>query len=209
MFATLRNAVAASVCIAVYLFADYAAATEKMPAPVVAIIDFQQITQDSKAGAVIRKQIAKQHAVYQAEIQRMQSELEIERQSIQEKQKKLSREKFDQLSKTYRGKAENLQKLVDDRKRYLDQMYVNGMRTIESELIGVIKNIASERGIDLILNAARGQGIVIYANPEIVITEEAQLRLNKRLPEVVLTPPSNTGTGGAGDKAKKTGTLKE
>lgn len=209
MSATLRNAVAASVCIAVFLFAEYSAAAEKMQAPVVAIIDFQKITRDSKAGVVIRKKIADQHAVYQAEIQRMQSELEIERQSIQEEQKKLSRKKFDQLSKLYRGKAGNLQKLVDERKQHLDQMYVNGMRTIESELIGVIKNIASERGIDLIMNAARGQGIVIYANPEIVITEEAQLRLNKRLPEVSLTPPPKTGTGGAGDKAKKTETAKE
>jgi hypothetical protein len=88
-------------------------------------------------------------------------------------------------------------------------MYANGMRTIEAELLDIVKNIASENGIDMILNATRGQGIVIYANPEIVITGEAQLRLNQRLPEVNLAPPPMKGTGTGEDKAKKTGAAKE
>jgi outer membrane protein len=195
MSATVRNAVAASVCITATLLAGYPVAAEKNQTPVVAIIDFQKITRDSKAGVSIREQIKNQHANYQIEIQRLQGDLETERESIREKQKKLSPENFDKRSKAYRGKAEKMQNLVDDRKRHLDQMYVNGMRAIESKLVGVIKNIASERGIDLILNAARGQGMVIYANPEVVITKEAQLRLNKLLPEINLVTPANLDTG--------------
>ena len=209
MSGTLRIAVTVSAFIATTLFAGYSSAAEQMRSPVVAIIDFQQITRDSKAGATVREKIATQHAIYQNEIQRLQGDLEIERKSIQEKQKKLSREKFEELSKTYRGKAENLQKLVDGRKQFLDQMYANGMRTIEAELLDIVKNIASENGIDMILNATSGQGIVIYANPEIVITGEAQLRLNQRLPEVNLAPPPMKGTGTGEDKAKKTGAAKE
>jgi Skp family chaperone for outer membrane proteins len=202
MSTTLRKAVATGVCITASLLAAYSAAAGEVQTPVVAIIDFQQITRDSKAGAAIRKQIADQYAKYQNEIQRLQGDLEIERQSIQEKQKIISHEKFKKLSKAYRTETEKMQKRVDDRKRHLDQMYTNGMGAIESELIGIIKNIASERGIDLILNAARGQGIVIYANPEIVITSEAQLRLNKRLPEVNLSKPAKLDTGGTDEKAK-------
>lgn len=209
MSGTLRIAVTVSAYITASLIAGYSNAAEKMRAPVVAIIDFQQITRDSKAGATIREKIATQHAIYQNEIQRLQGDLEIDRKSIQEKQKNLSREKIEKLSKAYRGKAENLQKLVDGRKRYLDQMYANGMRAIEAELVEIVRNIASENGIDLILNAARGQGIVIYANPEIVITGEAQLRINKRLPEVNLAPPPTKEIGATEDKAKKTGTAKE
>lgn len=209
MSETLRIAVTVSAYITASLIAGYSNAAEKMPAPVVAIIDFQQITRDSKAGTTIRKKIATQHAIYQNEIQRLQAELKVDRKSIQEKQKNLSREKFKRLSKAYRGKAENLQKLVDGRKRYLDQMYANGMRAIEAELVEIVRNIASENGIDLILNTTRGQGIVIYANPEIVITGEAQLRLNKRLPEVNLAAPPTKEIRATEDKAKKTGTAKE
>ena len=209
MLGALRFAVTASAFTAAILMAGYSYAAERMPAPVVAIIDFQQITRDSKAGAGIREKIAAQHAFYQDEIQRLQSELEIDRKSIQEKQKKISREKFEELSKTYRGKAKNLQKLVDGRKRFLDQMYAHGMRTIESELLDIVKNIALENGIDLILNDTRGQGVVIYANPEIVITGEAQLRLNQQLPEVNLAPPPMKGTGTREDKVKETGIAKE
>ena len=209
MSGTLRIAVTVSAFIATTLFAGYSSAAEQMRSPVVAIVDFQQITRDSKAGAKLREKIATQHAIYQSEIQRLQGDLEIERKSIQEKQKKLSREKFEELSKTYRGRAESLQKLVDGRKRYLDQMYANGMRTIEAELVDIVTNIALKNGIDMILNATRGQGVVIYANPEIVITGEAQLRLNQRLPEVKLAPPSIKGTGTKEDKAEKTGAAKE
>ena len=209
MSGTLRIAVTVSAFIAATLFAGYSSAAEQMRSPVVAIVDFQQITRDSKAGAQLREKIATQHAIYQSEIQRLQGDLEIERNSIQEKQKKLSREKFEELSKTYRGKAESLQKLVDGRKRFLDQMYANGMRTIEAELVDIVTNIASENGIDMILNATRGQGVVIYANPKIVITREAQLRLNQRLPEVNLVPPPIKGTDTRQDKVKKTGIAKE
>jgi Skp family chaperone for outer membrane proteins len=199
MSTTMRNALAASVYITASLFAPNYVAAGDIKTPVIAIIDFQKITRNSKASATIRKQIADQYANYQSEIQRLQSDLEIERLLIQEKQKKISRKKFDALSKVYRNKAEKMQKLVDDRKQHLDQMYANGMRQVELELTSVIKNIASERGIDLILNKARGNGNVIYANPEIEITKESQLRLNKRLPGLNLAKPDR---GGADEKVK-------
>lgn len=180
----------AASCIMLLMISSTTIAAEKSPAPVVAIMDFQQVTRNSSAGAIIRTQINEQHAVFQKEIQKSQAELENERQSIQEKQKSLSPEKFKKLSGNYRAKAEKLQILVQRRKQQLDQMYVNGMRTVESELSEIVRDIAKERGIDLILNTTKGQGIVIYANPDFVITKEAQSRLDKRLPEVTLVLPS-------------------
>ena len=86
-------------------------------------------------------------------------------------------------------KAENLQKLVNERKRQLDQMYVNGMRQIESELARILKTIAVERGIDVILNTTRDQSVVIFARPQTLISEEAKTRLDERLPDILLPVP--------------------
>tara|TARA_Y100000766_G_C18884829_1_gene595285 strand:+ start:280 stop:882 length:603 start_codon:yes stop_codon:yes gene_type:complete len=162
----------------------------KNQAPVVAIVDFQQVTRESKAGASIRRQVNEQHAIYQEEIKRLQDELKIERQYLQGIQTEQSPEDFKRRSEGYRRKAENLQKLLKERKRQLDQMYVNGMREIESELARILEAIANEREIDIILNTTRGQGVVIFAKPQTLISEEAKTRLDKRLPNISLPVPS-------------------
>ncbi len=164
--------------------------------PVIAIVDFQQVTRESKAGASIRRQVNEQRAIYQKEIKRLQDELKTERQYLQEVQKENSPENFKKRSGGYQRKAENLQKLVNERKRQLDQTYVNGMRQIESELAMILKAIAVERGIDVILNTTRGQGVVIFARPQTLISEEAKTRLDERLPDILLpVPPMTQKTG--------------
>ena len=158
-------------------------------APVIAIVDFQQVTRESKAGASIRRQVNEQRAIYQKEIKRLQDELKTERQYLQEIQKEYSPEDFKKRSGGYQRKAENFQKLVKERKRQLDQMYVNGMRQIESELANILKAVAVKRGIDVILNTTRDQGIVIFARPQTLISEEAKKRLDERLPDILLPVP--------------------
>ncbi len=165
------------------------AETKRAQAPVIAIMDFQQVTRESKAGASIRRQVNEQHAIYQEEIKRLQGELETERQFLQGIQKEQSSEAFKRRSGEYRRKAESLQKLVKERKRQLDQMYVHGMRQIESELARILETIAVEREIDVILNTTRGQGVVIFAKPQTLLSEEAKTRLDKRLPDISLPVP--------------------
>ena len=83
-------------------------------APVIAIVDFQQVTRESKAGASIRQQVNEQHAIYQKEIKRLQDELKTERQYLQGIKKEHSPEDFKKRSGGYQRKAENLQKLVKE-----------------------------------------------------------------------------------------------
>ena len=70
------------------------------------------------------------------------------------------------------------------------------MRQIESELARILEAIAVEREIDIILNTTRGQGVVIFANPQTLISEEAKTRLDKRVPSISLpVPPMALKTG--------------
>ena len=75
-------------------------------------------------------------------------------------------------------------------KQQIDKMYLEGVRRVEIEMARVIQEIASDFGIDIILNAARGQGIVLYANQSTMITDEITRRLDVRLPTVRIAPPS-------------------
>ena len=147
------------------------------------------MTRESKAGTSLRRQVDKQHSVFQEEIKRLQSELEAEREKLRESQKSESTKEFKRLSSDYRKKAERLQRLAQERKRRLDKMFVNGMRRIETELAQILEVLASERRIDIILNTARGQGVVLFAKPNTMITEVAKLRLDERLPSLAVVLP--------------------
>ena len=87
-------------------------------------------------------------------------------------------------------RTEELQALVQKRKQQLDQMYMEGVRQVEIEMAKVIREIASDFGIDIILNAARGQGIVLYASQSTMITDEITRRLDVRLQNFRIEPPS-------------------
>ena len=62
------------------------------------------------------------------------------------------------------------------------------MRVVEQEVAKILRELAAEKKINLIMNAARG-GVVVFAEGELVITDEVINRLNQRLQAVPLPPP--------------------
>ena len=185
----LRNITKFSTNIAVLLILATSAHSQEAQTSFVVVIDFQHITRESKSGLAVRKKVNELHAIYQKEIKSRQISLEIERKKLKNKQENLSEEKFQILREKYKSEAALLQQLVQERKRQIDEMYVIGMRKIESTLSKIIQEISLERKIDLILNITRGKGIVIYANSRTNLTSEVKKRLNDRLPTISLTVP--------------------
>ena len=177
--------------IALTLFAAWPGrvSAQAMPKSIIAVIDFQRVARESKAGKDVRTQVDKQHAAFQIEIKAMQAELEKVRKDLTKQQTVLAPEALNQKRKEYQTRAEQMQRGVQVRKRQLDQIFVDGMRQIELALVEVLKELAKERNINMIINAARGQGVVLFADNDIVITEEARSRLDKRLPSLTLIPP--------------------
>lgn len=174
------------------LFAAGTVRAEQMPAPVIAIIDFQRVTRDSAAGKNVRAQIDKQYAAYQAEIKKVQDELEKARAELAEQQSILPPEMMKEKREQFQKRAEELQRVVQLRKHQLDEMFSQGMRQVEQALVAILKEIAKERGINMIINASRGQGVVLFADNSLVITDVAREKLDKRLPAVPLKVPETT-----------------
>ena len=61
------------------------------------------------------------------------------------------------------------------------------MDQVRQVLVEVVKEIAQERGADLVLSKAN----VVLVRPDLEITETAIERLDRRLPEVSLELPQN------------------
>lgn len=158
-----------------------------MPKPVVAVIDFQYVIKESTAGKSVREQIDQRQKQFQAEIRPIQLELEKIRAQFGNRLPGPNDKKFAGKRKAMRERVSELQRLIQERKRALDDMFNKGMHQVDLALVAVLKQLAEERGINLILNAGRGRGLVLFAENQIVITDEALRRLDKRLPKVVLT----------------------
>lgn len=162
-----------------------------MPTPVVAVIDFQFVVKESAAGKSVRTQIDSRQSAFQSEIRPLQQELEKVRAELGNRIAGIAEEEYATQRKVIRNRVNELQRIIQERKRQLDSMFNDGMRQVDLALVDVLKDLAEERGINLILNAGRGRGLVLFAENQIVITEEALRRLDKRLPKVELTKPED------------------
>ncbi|MPY75239.1 MAG: hypothetical protein GEU87_13355 [Alphaproteobacteria bacterium] len=167
-----------------------------MPTPVIGVIDFQFVVKESAAGKSVRSQIDERQQQFQAEIKPIQQELESVRAEFSAREPG-TRElgagdtEYAAKRKAVRDRVNELQRIIQERKRELDDMFNNGMHQVDLSLIAVLKELAEERGINLILNAGRGRGLVLFAENQIVITDEALRRLDARLPKVELTKPKS------------------
>ncbi len=165
------------------------ASAQQVPNAVIAVVDFGRVVRESLAGRSVRSQTDQQQAGYQTEIQEFQSELEQARQELTRQQTILSPEAFNRNRQAYEQRARELQTTVQTRKKELDQRFGQGMRLVEEEVVKILRELATERGINIVLNAARG-GVVVFAEGALVITDDVVNRLNERLQTVTLPPPA-------------------
>ncbi len=165
------------------------ASAQQVPNAVIAVVDFGRVVRESLAGRSVRSQTDQQQAGYQTEIQEFQSELEQARQELTRQQTILSPEALNRNRQAYEQRARELQTTVQTRKKELDQRFGQGMRLVEEEVVKILRELATERGINIVLNAARG-GVVVFAEGALVITDDVVNRLNERLQTVTLPPPA-------------------
>ena len=100
----------------------------------------------------------------------------------------LSPDAFNRKRQTYEERARNLQTTVQQRKQELDQRFGQSMRFVEEEVAKILRELAEERKINLILNATRGS-IVVFAEGAPLITDDVISRLNERMQTAPLPPP--------------------
>lgn len=158
-----------------------------LPQAVVGVIDFQRVVKESAAGRSVRDQMNKRRTKLQEEIKAIRQELETARAALATREPGLSEAEFSAKRQAMRKRVGELQGIMQSRQREMDAMFNYGMGQIDIALIAILKELAEERGINLILNAGRGRGLVLFAEKRIVITDEALRRLNARLPTVELS----------------------
>ena len=160
------------------------ALAQQAKAPMLAIIDVQKVLRESVAVKSLTADIETERKKYQEELRTKEDSLRAADQELAQQRTILSTEAYAQKRQELEQQVGNLQRQVQERKKGLDQLFGQGVSQVQNELANVAKEIAEERGLDLILSRAT----VVIVKPEFDLSNEALKRLNARLTTV--TPPA-------------------
>ena len=155
--------------------------------PVLAIIDVQRILRESTAVKSLSRDIEERKGQYQGQLRKKEDALRKADQELTRQRSILSAEAYAQKRGELEREVATHQREARKRKRELEQLFASGMSKVRNELRKIAKEIAEERGLDLILSKAT----VVTVKPKFEITKEAVNRLNARLPEVPLAQELN------------------
>ncbi len=168
--------------------ADQAAPrAQELAPPVLAIIDVQKVLRESTAVSALSRRIGEQKAQHQEELREQERALRDADQELTRQRSILSPEAYAKKRGELEKRVATLQREARNRKRGLDKVFTQGMIKVQAELVTVAKEIAEERGLDLILSKAT----VVLVKAKFELTQEAVRRLNDRLPDLPAAPPQN------------------
>lgn len=148
--------------------------------PVFAIIDVQKVLRDSTAVRALSEAVKKRREKAQADLREKESALRTADQELARQRTILSAEAFGQKRKELEQQVATLQREANQLRRDFDRDFANGIQQVQKELALVAREMAKERGLDLILSKAT----VVIVKPEFELTDEALKRLNARLPKI-------------------------
>lgn len=154
---------------------------------VIAILDMERILRESKAAATLRQEIDQQRQAHQAALHEQENALRTADQELARQRAVLSAEAFAAKRKELQEQAMGLQQQFLSRQKEMEDLFGKGIGQVRNALAEVAKDIAEERGINLILLKAT----IVLANRDLDITDEALRRLDEKLPSVDLKDSGN------------------
>jgi outer membrane protein len=170
---------ALAAALAAAALADTAQA-QQLPATVAAVIDYQRILREAAAARSIRDQIEVRRKAYQEEISKEEQRLHEQDKEFARQRSLLTAEAFTEKRREFEQEVAEVQRLVQERRRELDNVAAVALNQVKEALIEVVTSIADERGFNLVLPSSE----VLFFARKIDLTEEVLVMLDSRLPDV-------------------------
>jgi Skp family chaperone for outer membrane proteins len=156
------------------------AQAQKLPPTVAAVIDYQRILREAAAARSIRGQIEVRRKAYQEEISKEEQRLHEADKEFAKQRSLLTAEAFTEKRREFEQDVAEVQRLVQERRRELDNVAAVALNQVKEALIEVVTSIADERGFNLVLPSSE----VLFFARRIDLTEEVLAKLDSRLPDV-------------------------
>jgi|GEM_PF-2354347 Skp family chaperone for outer membrane proteins len=155
------------------------------PAPVVVLVDMQQLVYNSKAGKGIQGQMEKQRQAFSKEVAQQEDELQKARTELERQRSTLPPDQFEAKGRQFQQRLQELDRSVQAKQKAWQAVYSEAMSKVEESALQVVAEIAAEHQANLVMQKAA----VIFSKDGFDITADAMQRLDQRLPAVTVNQP--------------------
>ncbi|WP_237217871.1 OmpH family outer membrane protein, partial [Falsiroseomonas oryziterrae] len=146
------------------------------------MIDVQEVNRLSAAFNQVREEIERRRARFTEETQREQGRWREEQQALAAARATLPPETLRERERALQDRITDAQRVFRDRQRAIEAATQVGLQQYEQALGAVIRQVASSRGINLVLP----RPLIVYNDAGFDITDEVVAQLNRVLRTVNL-----------------------
>lgn len=164
-------------------------AAQEIPAPVIIIVDVQQILRDSLVAKNVQAQMTQRTDAYTKEVSDQENELRRTQDELERQRTVLSPDAFNAKMRDFQQRYDALDHGVQATRQGLQQAYNDAMTKVENTALQIISDIAVERKANLVVTKAA----VLFTAEGLDITQEVIRRLDEKLPSVTLVVPPEAG----------------
>ena len=154
------------------------------PGAVIGVLGVPDIMRASSAAQQVEKTIGERREKLNEDAQKEQTAWRDLQQGLANQRAGLSADQIRTKERELQERITNSQRVLRDRNRFIQESAQVGLAQIERTLIGVIRQVAESRGMNLVL---RREQVALNIN-EFDITEQVVEQMNKVMPGVMLPP---------------------
>jgi len=161
------------------------ALAQEAPKLSVAVIDVQQVVNESAAGKETMARLRKMQDDKVAEGRKKAEDLEALRKQLATQRATLTEARIAELEKQLEDKQVELQRFSDDTKQQMQDAQRRELEALEKQIMPIINELGRELKLQLIFN--KFQAGLVFADDAVDITEQVVRRFNTR---VTAAPPA-------------------
>jgi len=164
------------------------------PAAVIGVLGIPDIMRASTAAQQVEKTISERREKLTQDVQKEQAAWRDLQQGLVSQRASMTPDQIRAKEKELQDRVTNAQRSFRDRNRFMQEAAQVGLSQIERTLIGVIRQVAESRGMNLVLHRAQ---VALNVN-EFDITEPVVEQMNKVMATVQLPPEGVSAALAAG-----------
>jgi len=161
---------------------------QQPPAPVIGIVDVQEIQRVSTAFNQVREEIERRRQKLNDDLQREQNSWREQQQQLANQRSSLPPDQLRQKERDLQDRITDSQRIFRERSRAIEQAAQGALMEIEQALGSVIRQVAASRKVNMVLP----RPLVIYNDPPFDLTEEVAQQFNKVLRNVTIPPETDS-----------------
>jgi Skp family chaperone for outer membrane proteins len=142
----------------------------------IGLVDLDGVLRKSAGTQKVRELLDEQRLAFQKEFTIRETALQESERALQDDKSKISQEQFNIRLTGFEAEVAEVQRQIQYRRQALDQAFQEAQREIRSLAYEIVKEIAAERRLDLVL----AQDAALIFLPTLNISDDVLARLNKR-----------------------------